>query len=85
MAFCQMINSLSDEGITQPVGSEGNKDNHERAAAISRCANEILPGHVLLLSLVLNGSNDFAELEAHHGVVLVPVGVVLGEGSERLL
>lgn len=77
---------VGDDGVSRPLGEETEGEEDGKTIAVATGLEEVeVAGVLVVLVLHADGLLDLAELELNERVVLVAVGVVLGEDVEGLL
>lgn len=77
---------VGDNGVARPLGEETERDEYSKTIAVAGGADEVQVARGLLGSLLeANGLADLLVLELDGGMLLVAVGVVLGEDGEGFL
>lgn len=80
------VRVVGDDGVTAVLGDDADGDNNGKPPAITSSLEEV---HIVsgLVNLLLNPESlpDFAVFELDGKIVLVAIGVPLGQGLQRLV
>ncbi len=76
---------VADQRVSRPLGDETKGDDDGKTVSVALCLDEVEVGGALLVQeLEADGLLDFGVFELNGGIVLVAVGVELGQHSKGL-